>query len=404
MAQFNCRLMLEDGRVIEELYQADNKNDLLMAFKSRGYLPIQVEEHKESVANKSIGSNKLKLKSLILFCRQMSTLLRSGVPLVRCFDIIASQSDDKLLKKAMEELSGEVQSGAVLSAALAKQGERFPEMLSKMVEVGEVTGDITGILGRMAFQYESDMRINRKVRGAMTYPIVLLIVAFGACTFMLIAIVPKFVDVFQSLNAELPFMTKVLLAASNFLVHKWYLAIAAFIGIVYGLRIMFKNPKVKRWMDVKKLTWKLLKAPMQKILSAKLARNLHTLISSGVPIVQAMGFANKNINNMYANEALDEVIVGIQQGKGISSQLAEYTIFPKLLISMISIGEAAGNLEEMLSKTADYFDEEMDAAISQLTSLLEPIMILIVGFMIGSIVMALYMPMFGMITAMQNAM
>lgn len=404
MAQFHCRLMVDDGRIIEEVFQADSKADLLIAFKSRGYRPIQINEQKQTLATKSLGSNKLKLKSLILFCRQMSTLLRSGVPLVKCFEIIASQTDDKLLKKAMDELSGDVQSGAVLSTAMTKQSSRFPDMLIKMVEVGEVTGDITTILERMASQYESDSRINRKVRGAMTYPIVLVSIALAACVFMLISIVPRFVDVFESLNTELPLLTRMLLAVSNFMIHRWYVLALVVPMIICGLIRLFKAPKIKRWIDVKKLSIKLIRAPMQKIMCAQLARTLHTLISSGVPIVQAMGYMNRNIKNVYANECIDQVIVGIQQGKGIAVQLSEYPIFPKLLVSMISIGEASGNLEEMLSKTADYFDEEMDAAISQITSLLEPLMILIVGILIGGIVMALYAPMFGVISAMSGGM
>ena len=402
MAKFHCRLMADDGRIIEEVFQADSKADLLVAFKSRGYRPIQITERKQTLASKSLGSNKLKLKSLILFCRQMSTLLRSGVPLVKCFEIIASQTDDKLLKKAMEELSGEVQSGAVLSAAMAKQGSRFPDMLIKMLEVGEVTGNITTVLERMASQYENDNRINRKVRGAMTYPLVLVGIALVACVFMLIAIVPRFVDVFESLNTELPLLTRILLAVSDFIIHRWYVLILVIPVIFCGLIRFFKLPKVRRWLDIQKLSLGLLRVPMQKIMCTQLARTLHTLISSGVPIVQAMGYMNRNIRNVYANECIDSVIIGLRAGKGIAVQLGEYPIFPKLLVSMISIGEASGNLEDMLSKTADYFDEEMDAAISQITGLLEPLMILLVGILIGGIVMALYAPMFGVISAMSG--
>lgn len=404
MAQYICRLMAENGQVVEERFSADSREDLLVAFRNRGYMPISITEEKKNFANTDITIKKLKLKSLVLFCRQMSTLLRSGVPLVKCFDIIASQTDDRILKKAMTQLSGEVQSGAVMSKAMEKQGNMFPEMLIKMVEVGEVTGEISMIMDRMASQYESDSRINRKVRGAMTYPLVLICVALIACVFMLIAVVPRFVDVFESLNSELPILTQILLTVSDFIIKRWYVVLMVVPILVIGAIRVFKTEKVTRWVDRKKLTMKMIRSPMQKVMCAQLARTLYTLIASGVTIVQALEYTNRNIHNTLANECIKEVIVGVQQGKGIASQLGEYEIFPKLLTSMVSIGEESGNLEEMLAKTADYYDEELDAAISQLTSMMEPLMILIVGILIGGIVMALYAPMFGAISAMSSSL
>lgn len=403
MAYFLCRVMTDGGSIIEERFQAESREDLLSSFRSRKYMPISVAEERQSLGNTQLGKKKLKLKSLILFCRQMSTLLRSGVPLIRCFDIIASQTDDKLFKKTLITLSADVQAGSTLSAALEKQGDIFPPMLSRMAAVGEVTGELTQIMERMAVQYESDNRVRRKVRGAMTYPLALIGIALGACVFMMIVVVPRFVEIFEQLNTELPLMTRMLLAGSDFLVHRWYIAILVFPALVMGLIRLFRTEKVVRWLDREKLTFKLIRTPMQKLLCTQLARTLHTLIASGVPIVQAMEYTNQNIRNTLANDAIREITGGIQKGKGISAQMSEYDFFPKLLISMISIGEASGNLEEMLSKTAEYYDEELDAAISQLTTLLEPLMILIVGLMIGGIVMALYAPMFGMISAMSGS-
>lgn len=168
MAQFHCRVMTEDGTIVEEVFQADSKEELISSFFSRKYVPIAIEQVKQGAGNIVIGPKKLKLKLLVLFCRQMATLLKSGIPLVRCFDIIASQTDDKLFKRVLSQLSSAVQSGSVLSAAIAAQGDIFPPMLSRMVEVGEVTGDLSGIMERMALQYESDSRIRKKVRGAAT--------------------------------------------------------------------------------------------------------------------------------------------------------------------------------------------------------------------------------------------
>lgn len=404
MAQFLCRVMREDGKIIEDHFNAESKDELLNAFFNRNYRPITIQEEIKGIGDTELGSKKLSKKSLILFCRQTSTLLHAGIPIVKCFDIIGSQTDDRALKKAMETLSSDVQTGMPVSKSMEKQVGVFPKMLSKMVEVGEVTGELDVVVERMANQYESDGRIAKKVRGAMMYPLILIIVALAACVFMLIAIVPKFVEVFESLDSELPGLTKMLLAVSDFIIHKWLILILVVPIIVLLLISFFRIKAVTLWLDEKKLRVKPIRAPMQKIMCAQMARTLHTMISSGVSIVQALEYTNNNIKNTYANKQLDKIIVGVQQGKGISVQLNKYDIFPKMLVSMISIGEASGNLEDMLSKTADYYDEELEAAISQITSMLEPIMILIVGVLIGGIVMALYMPMFGMISSMSATM
>ena len=404
MARYLCRVMTDTGAVVDEVFQAENREELLISFQSRKFHPIQIEEERKGIGSTQIGGKKLKAKSLILFCRQMATLLRSGVPLIKCFDIIASQTDDKVFKNTLNSISADVQAGSLMSAAIEKQGELFPGMLSKMVEVGEATGDLAKIMDRMAGQYESDDRIKKKVKGAMIYPLALICIAIGACIFMLIAVVPRFVDVFNSLNTELPLLTRILLACSNFITKRWYVVILMIPAIVICIIRVFRTEKVTRWVDRQLLTLRVIRGPMQKMMCASFARTLHTLIASGIPIVQAMEYTNQNIKNTMAQDGIKEITIGIQKGKGISQQMAQYPYFPNLLVSMISIGEASGNLEEMLQKTADYYDDELDAAISQLTTIIEPVMILFVGLLIGGIVMALYAPMFGVISAMSGSL
>ena len=403
MATFRYRAMTESGQIDSQSFDAENKLEAILALRARGLRPISVEEETLSFGQMKVGGpKKLKLKSLILFCRQLATLLRSGVPLIQCFDIVASQSNDKFFKATLREISEDIQAGSLLSVAIERQGEKFPPMLCKMIAVGEETGDMAAIIERMADQYEADDRIRNKVKGAMTYPLVLLLVALGACVFMMIKVVPQFVDIFNQLNTDLPGMTKVLMAISDFLIHRWYLAIVLAVGTVILVLKIIRMPDVVRWMDRKKLTMKPIANPMQKMMSAQFARTLHTLISSGIPIVSALESTKENVDNTLAKDAIDEISLGIQKGKGISEQMKDYPFFPNLLVSMISIGEASGNLEEMLAKTADYYDEELDSAIGQLMTMMEPAMILVVGILIGGIVMALYAPMFGAISAMQN--
>ncbi len=403
MAQFRCRYMTERGSVKEETIQSSSKDELVASLRGRGYKVINVEEVRSSVLNMKIGSKHLSKKSITLFCRQMSTLLVSGIPMVKCFDIVASQSKEALFKEIMANLSAEVQSGASLSDAMEKQEGQFPEMLIEMVKVGEITGDFSGIMNKMADQYERDAKTRQKIKGALTYPIVLIIIAIGACVFMLIKIVPSFVDVFNSLGSELPALTAGLLKLSTFITKRWYVLVLIIPIIVVALIRVLKMKSVVYQIDKLKLTMPGIRDPMQKLMSSRFARTLYTLISSGVPIVQALEYTKNNVLNAYANQYIDQVILGISQGRGFADVMEECPIFPQLLTSMISVGESSGNLESMLSKTADYFDEETDSAISQLMTLIEPVMIVLVGLLIGVIVMALYAPMFGAITAMQNS-
>ena len=403
MAKFNYRAMTESGEITSDFLNADNKTEATLALRSRNLRPIYLEEEGAGLGSVRVGgAKKLKLGSLILFCRQLATLLRSGVPLIQCFEIIASQSNDKFFQATLREISEDIQSGSVLSKAIEKQGEKFPTMLSKMVAIGEETGDLAAIVERLANQYESDNRIRARVKGALTYPLVLLSVALIAAVFMLVKIVPQFAEIFNQLSTELPGLTKMLMSVSDFLTQKWYLAIMIIPTVVILFIRFMRTPKAKRWLDTKKLTMKPIANPVQKMMSAQFARTLHTLVASGIPIVPALESTKQNINNVIVKEAIDEISLGIQKGKGLSEQMKNYPFFPNLLVSMISIGEASGNLEEMLSKTADYYDEELDAAIGQLMTMLEPIMILLVGGIIGVIVMALYAPMFGAISALQG--
>ncbi len=403
MAQFVCRFMTEKNAVAEEIIQASEREELIGILRDKGYRIIRIDEVRTGIGDINVGSSHISKKELTLFCRQVSTMLTAGIPMVKCFDVVGSQSESRVFKNLMTELANAVMSGTSLSAAMEKFPEDFPAMLTEMVRIGEVTGDLNGVLLRMAEQYERDAKITQKIKGALAYPIVVMIVAIAACIFMLIAVVPSFVDVFNSLNTELPALTAMLLDVSDFLTKKWYIVLLVTPIAVILLIRLFRTRRVRYAVDKLKVTVKGLRGPMQKLTSARFARTLYTLISSGVPIVQALEYSKRNVLNLYVEEAIDRIILGIRQGKSLASQMAETTVFPKLLISMLSVGESSGDLEGMLSKSADYFDDETAAAVEQLMTILEPLMIVVVGLLIGVIVLALYSPMFGAITAMQSA-
>ncbi len=404
MAQFLCRFVTENNVVSQEIIQASEREELVNALRQKGYRVIHIEEVRNRLTDIEIGSRHIKKKSLTLFCRQMSTMLVSGIPMVKCFDVIGAQSDDKTFRKLMAGIANDVSAGSSLSRAMEKYPDDFPEMLREMVKVGEVTGDLDGVLTRMAEQYEQNAKITQKIKSALTYPIVVMFIAVIACVFMLVKIVPSFVDVFASLNTELPGLTQLLLDVSEFITKKWYLAIMIIVLVVIVLIRLFRTRTVRRAFDKFKLTFGLIKGPMQKLASARFARSLYTLISSGVPIVQALEYTKKNVLNLYVEEYVDKIITGIRQGKGLAYQMAQVPVFPKLMISMLSVGESSGDLEGMLAKTADYFDDETASTIEQLMTIIEPVMIVFVGLLIGVIVVALYSPMLGIFGAMQGSL
>ncbi len=404
MAQFLCRFLTENNKVVEEVIQASERAELMTVLREKGYRIIKVEEQRRRMSEIEIGARRISKKALTLFCRQMATMLTSGIPMAKCFDVIGSQSDEKVFKELMVELTNDVMSGSSLSAAMEKHPDDFPEMLVEMVKIGEVTGDLDGVLLRMAEQYEKNEKINQRIKGALTYPIVVVIVAIAACVFMLIKVIPSFVDVFNSLGSDLPRLTKLLLSLSDFLVNKWYIVLLILPIAVLLLIRFFRWKPVRYFIDKMKITLRLFRIPMQKLVGSRFARAMYTLVSSGVPIVQALEYSKKNVLNLYVEEAIDKIILGIRQGKSLAAQMGETGIFPKLLVSMLAVGESSGDLEGMLAKSADYFDDETAATIEQLMTILEPIMIVIVGILIGVLVIALYSPMFEAINAMQGAM
>ena len=395
--------MNDKSQVKEETIHATDRDDLNGMMRERGFRVIRIEEIKDSPANIDIFKKKLSKKSLTLFCRQLSTMLTAGIPMVKCFEVLEAQTDDKLLKERLVSLQNDVLSGSSLSMAMSKFPNDFPDMLAEMVRVGEVTGDLNGVLLRMAEQYEKDGKVASKVKGALTYPLVVVFVAIAACVFMLIKVVPSFVDIFDSLNTDLPLATQILLDVSNFLTEKWYIALLLVPVIVILLIFLFRTKSVKYTVDKLKVTMKGISGPLQKLAASRFARTLYTLITSGVPIVQALGYTKRNVQNTYMEEHIDKMIVGVRQGKAMSSMMAESNAFPKILVSMLAVGESSGDLEGMLKKSAEYFDDEASAAVEQLTTIIEPIMIVIVGLLIGALVISLYAPMFGAISAIQGS-
>lgn len=402
MSKFHCKIMDENNNITEDYLISDSKSELISTIRSKGWKPISiklVDKNEFSLQLFTNKNRKLKKKAVILFCRQMATLLNAGIEIIECCSIISTLSEDKIFKEALEKLYIEIQSGSILSESMKKQGEMFPDMLINMISVGEATGDISGVMERMANHYEKADKIRNKIKSAMAYPISVVVISILASIFMLTKIIPGFADIFNSMGVELPLLTRIMMKASDYFINRWYVLLIIFSLIVYLIKILLRNEKITKLIDKKLVTMRFIKNSILKIECSKMARTLYTLIASGISIIESLKHVMDNEKNLFLKEKLNEIILEVQKGKKFSLQMSQYELFPRLFVSMIAIGEESGNLEEMLFKLADYYEEETEATINQLISVFEPAMMLFVAVNVGIMVIAVYMPMFNVVTA-----
>jgi type IV pilus assembly protein PilC len=342
---------------------------------------------------------KVKPKTLQIFSRQFATMIEAGLNIVAALVILEQQTDDVYFGQVIKELRADVESGLLLSEAMKRHPKIFDRLFISMVEAGEAAGILDEVLDRVAYQIEKSTQIKRRVKGAMLYPTMVLIFATLVLTGLLMFLVPVFVKIFGQLGGELPTLTKYVVAASDLLKHKWYIIFPA-IGItIFALRKYKKTESGrKKWDRIK------LKIPMKigsvvlKVTMARFSRTLSTLVSAGVDIIKALEITGQTAGNWVIEEALGDVRAKVHEGVPIAQPLIDNPIFPPMVSQMVKIGEETGELEKMLGKIADFYEDEVDAAIQSLTSIVEPLMMILVGLMVGVIVIAMYLPMFKMLS------
>jgi type IV pilus assembly protein PilC len=366
--------------------------------RSRGLLPQRLTESKGVAAGTGRGFKKVGAKSLQVFSRQFATLVEAGVSIVSALAILEEQTDDKYLAPVIAEVRSDVESGSILSTALARHPRVFSRLFIAMIEAGEASGTLDRVLDRIALQIEKETAIKRRVKGAMVYPIVVLVLASLVLTGLLLFIVPVFVNIFKQLNGQLPTLTQWVVNASNLLRHQWYIVFPLIGATVWGFLRGKKTERGRQVWDRFKL-----RIPMKigdvvlKVTMARFARTLATLVGAGVDIVRSLEITGATAGNVVVEAALTEVRARVHEGVPIALPLVENPVFPPMVSQMIRIGEETGELEKMLGKVADFYEDEVDASISALTSIIEPVMMIGVGAMVGVIVIAMYMPMFKML-------
>jgi type IV pilus assembly protein PilC len=368
--------------------------------RSRGLLPRSLSEVKSTKAQAVGGAfKKVKPKSLQVFSRQFATLIEAGVSLVQSLVILEEQTTDKNLAPVIAEVRSDVESGIILSKALGRHPRVFNKLYVAMVEAGEASGTLDIVLDRVAVQIEKETAIKRRVKGAMVYPTMVLTFASLVLTGMLMFLVPVFVKIFDDLGGSLPTLTQYVLTVSNGLRSYWFVIFPTIGATIYGVR-RFKRSEPGRqlWDRIK------LRIPMKigdvvlKVTMARFSRTLATLIGAGVDIVKALEITGTTAGNWVVEDALTTVRAKVHEGIPIAEPLVESPVFPPMVSQMVKIGEETGELEKMLSKVADFYEEEVDASIQALTSIIEPIMMIGVGIMVGIVIISMYLPMFKMLT------
>ncbi len=339
---------------------------------------------------------KVTSKDLVIFSRQLSTLVGAGVPLVQGLGILGDQIENPTFKKVVLNLKIDIESGMGIADTMKKFPDSFDNLYVSMIRAGETGGILDTILDRLSGYLEASEELKAKVKSAMMYPIVVLSIAITITWFLLVFIIPKFEEMFSSFGKELPLPTKLLLNLSKFLIHYWYVYIPIPFVLIFVMKKLLKYEKVQRQFD-----WLLLQLPifgmiLRKTSVAKFTRTFATLIKAGVPILQALDTVAETAGNKVVEEAVLSAKVAIREGERIAKPLAASGVFPTMVVSMISIGEETGNLDAMLSKIADFYEGEVDAAVEGLTSMIEPLVIVFMGAVIGAIVVAMFLPMFNM--------
>jgi type IV pilus assembly protein PilC len=376
---------------------AKSREDVVAQLRRQKLIVVKVDEDR----GRKRGGGKIKTRDIVIFTRQFATMINAGLPLVQALDILSKQSENKTLKEVTRQVVYDVESGHTVADALGKHPKAFSELYVNMVAAGEAGGILDTILSRLAVFMEKTDALVRKVKGAMIYPGVIVSVAVIAIVVLLVFVIPTFEQMFASVNLALPLPTRVVIGLSRFLQGYWWAVLGGALLFGFMFKRYYATPGGKLNIDRLMLKMPVLGDVLRKSAVSRFTRTLGTLISSGVSILDGLEITAKTAGNRVIHDAIMQSRSSIAGGDTIAAPLQKSEVFPPMVISMIAVGEQTGGLDEMLSKIADFYDEEVDAAVSALLSLLEPVMIVFLGVVVGGMVVAMYLPIFDMINAVQ---
>jgi type IV pilus assembly protein PilC len=385
------------GSSVSGVMTAANKGELQNLLKRQQITATKMTEKGKEFNMPTFGGG-VKAKELAIFTRQFSVMIDAGLPLVQCLEILASQQENKFFQKVLIGTRSQVEGGATLSAAMRSSPKVFDALYVNMVEAGETGGILDTILQRLSTYIEKNVKLQRAVKSALVYPVGVLTVAGGVITLLLWKVVPIFATLFAGLGVDLPLPTKIVIALSNFVGSIFGLLIlVAFIGAIFGLKAWYGTKQGRFVLDTIVLKLPVLGVLMRKIADARFTRTLGTLISSGVPILEGLDITARTAGNAVVERALQQVRKSLEEGKSLTEPLRDSEVFPGMVTQMIAVGEQTGAMDAMLQKIADFYEEEVDAAVKDLLTALEPIMIVFLGVIVGGVVISMYLPLFSLI-------
>ena len=391
------------GKQVKGTIEASSEEVIMEKLRDMGFYPLRVKAHKVKSATQGdisampglrILFHRIKTKHVMTFTRQLATLIDAGLPIMRSLKILQDQVESVIFKDIIKKIEGDIESGSSLSESLAKHPKVFDKLYCNMVRAGEIGGVLETVLNKVSEFLEKREALKGKVKSAMMYPIVVMTLAVTIVSFILITIIPKFQAIFDELGAELPALTLMLVKASDILLHQTWMVIVAVVLVVVIYKQINKKPQTKYYLDRAKLKLPIFGELMRKIAITRFSGTLATLINAGVPILQALDIVRDSSGNEVIARAMDQVYQSVKDGETIHEPLAKCFVFPPLVVHMVAVGEETGAIDQMLTKVAEAYEREVDDTVNALTSIIEPVLIVFLGAIVGVIVVALYLPLF----------
>jgi type IV pilus assembly protein PilC len=398
MAKYQWEGRSRNGSSQKGVMDAPSQAVVEAQLKRFGFTAVTIKEHGKGLSMEiklpGFGSKKVTTKEIVIFTRQFATMIDSGLPLVQCLEILSSQQENKTFKDVLLKVKESVESGSTFADALAKHPKVFDNLFVSLVAAGEVGGILDTILSRLAAYTEKAMKLKKQIKGAMVYPATVMSIAVIVVGVIMVFVIPTFAKMFADFGGDLPGPTKLVIALSNFLVKYLIVIIAAIFALVFLFKKYYATDRGRKTVDRMALKAPVVGDLIRKVSVAKFTRTLGTLVSSGVPILDGLDIVARTAGNKVVEEAIMHVRQSISEGKTIAEPLQQSGVFPPMVVQMIAVGEATGAMDAMLSKIADFYDDEVDSAVGAMTAMLEPMLMVFLGVVVGGLVIAMYLPIF----------
>lgn len=384
-----------EDKILEGRSKFSSRESLAEQLELKGYILVEAKELNAftDISQIAIFKQRVKVKDLAIFCRQFAIILEAGVPIATALDVLKEQTSNITLRDCISDIYEDIQKGIALSVSMKKHDNLFPEILIYMVESGELSGMLDKTFSRMAEHFEKENKLHQKIKSAMTYPAIVLLVAVAVIFVLMVKVVPSFSSILGGFGVEMPIFTRILISISAFFQSFWWLIIGGLVAAVAGISRYRKTDSGRHLFGGLAIRLPILKQVTRNVITARFTRTMGTLMASGVLIIQALEVVRKLLGNIIIEEKIDSVIEDIKQGKGLSQPLAAMKYFPPMMVSMIRIGEESGNLDYSLDKAADFFDEEVETSVQQLTSLIEPIIVIFLAVIVAFVILSILYPM-----------